>query len=689
MATLYSNYGLVIGNVYYSLFWYGTTYHMQCFDASTSILSLLAQCNAGYEATSSKNQYSMAYDGIDLIYYVLKKTADGLNYLFQYSIAGNSHTLIREYNIALMLDRNCIGTANSPWEYEKAFHLTSPYIYQISRVYNHLWKLQDLKLTGGETIIAITDKYLITSNADFYEYQNCIDELPRARATYKAYSSPFGEFIYQTSLSTDTIIEIYELVGTTYTKCFSGKAGAPKYNNALAQYEFEIINFGNDDLDREISYTATAENISAVVINMINNNSKYLYADATSVPTIATAITYTWEGQRLRDCLYTLCILANGYWWHEPNGYFYFRTYANSPSADNYYYNMPDNLNKESVGTSGTNIKWVDTATLPNACTCTIIETLDSHGKVLKLTHDGGVGVSSITHTIDVAQTTGTHEWWWGSSDITRQQDFRFFSDTTVKIAIQIVASKYYYYDLSGTMIEIVGTTPTNNILAHFKCVFDCNTDRFNLYIDGVLRVNQGEFRGVATSINNIGVVNTHYNLYSQYIDAPGDVADPNYNEGDNLYHSLFTNLTNDLGPPTAAKLQNQFNTWSIKSGINPATGKPFFTKTLTDPAHILQYGECVWKGRDSFPEALTQATLDAIATGLSNWQGMQDNPDDAVSLITNKYYYPVGRDIHLRFPYLTEFATTKNMLIAGCRINFRNKGMIECHFTTNIMRLQ
>ena len=71
-----------------------------------------------------------------------------------------------------MLDRNCIGLIGSPWEFEKAFHVSNGFVYEISRNYPYLLKIQELELSAGETIIAISDKYLVTSNSTIYEYTN-------------------------------------------------------------------------------------------------------------------------------------------------------------------------------------------------------------------------------------------------------------------------------------------------------------------------------------------------------------------------------------------------------------------------------------------------------------------------------------------------------------------------------------
>jgi len=196
-------------------------------------------------------------------------------------------------------------------------------------------------------------------------------------------------------------------------------------------------------------------------------------------------------------------------------------------------YVVGDNLVGRTV--YGTLIDWVDIATLPNVCTCTIEADFDDHKNVLKLTHDGGADDPSIVHTIDTVEISGTWEWYWASSDITRTQRiiFRDASNNNC-IILKIDASKYYYYALT-VETEIVGDTPVNDTFDHFKIVFDCATDTFNLYINGTLRVNGGNFNVIGTSISNIYIDNSTNAAYSQYIGAPSDVADNDYYEGQNL----------------------------------------------------------------------------------------------------------------------------------------------------------
>jgi len=192
------------------------------------------------------------------------------------------------------------------------------------------------------------------------------------------------------------------------------------------------------------------------------------------------------------------------------------------------------------IGKSGTNISFVNTATLPNSCSAKIDTILNNHRAILNLTHDGGGSYPLIIHNIDTAQTSGTWEWWWATSDVTQMQDIRFAGSTDPIITLRIYNSKYYYSD-GVVMTEIVGDVPTNNIFDHFKIVFNCDSDTYDVYINKVLRVNDGAFYAVAIYVNNIQIWDISNAVYSQYIDAIGSPQeDSTYQTGDNYFYEYY-----------------------------------------------------------------------------------------------------------------------------------------------------
>ena len=174
-------------------------------------LTELEDCGASTDLPASEDLRGISYDGSDTLYFILD--VSGTNYLYSYAITSDTLTQLSQLDVSLMLDRNTHGDSPSPFEFEKGFHLTSSFIYQIARGYGSLLKLQDIKLTGGETIIAISDKYAITSTPDLYKYTESIAELHTARASYQTHRAPKGRFSHTEQLSTDVVIEIWEKKG--------------------------------------------------------------------------------------------------------------------------------------------------------------------------------------------------------------------------------------------------------------------------------------------------------------------------------------------------------------------------------------------------------------------------------------------------------------------------------------------
>ena len=183
-------FGVVIGTKAY--FISGPVIFCGLIIYDNSIPSLAYSSNlGGHVIVADRNLHSIAYDGNDLLYFISENTGDNKNYLVIYSIGEDSFVVKSEYNVALMLDRNNIGAPpQSPYEFEKAFHITEPNVYQISKGKYHLLKIQ--QLTSDYTIKAITDKYLINSNKDVYFYENISDEILKMKIEEELYQLSFG-----------------------------------------------------------------------------------------------------------------------------------------------------------------------------------------------------------------------------------------------------------------------------------------------------------------------------------------------------------------------------------------------------------------------------------------------------------------------------------------------------------------
>lgn len=111
-------------------------------------------------------QGAIAYDGNDLLYFVLQDTGDSKYYLHSYSISTDNHTKLGEYNIALQLERNTeLGVL------EKGFHISEDKIYQIPST-NRGTLNYISNFNFGDDIKAMTDNFIIDASGNVYEFQN-------------------------------------------------------------------------------------------------------------------------------------------------------------------------------------------------------------------------------------------------------------------------------------------------------------------------------------------------------------------------------------------------------------------------------------------------------------------------------------------------------------------------------------
>jgi hypothetical protein len=76
------------------------------------------------------------------------------------------------------------------------------------------------------------------------------------------------------------------------------------------------------------------------------------------------------------------------------------------------------------------------------------------------------------------------------------------------------------------------------NTWYHFKIEFDCSTDTWDIYINGVLKIDDASFSGDASYIDRIDYDNE---LDAEsYYDAFGYSWDPNYTSGDNWHYDYY-----------------------------------------------------------------------------------------------------------------------------------------------------
>ncbi len=209
------------------------------------------------------------------------------------------------------------------------------------------------------------------------------------------------------------------------------------------------------------------------------------------------------------------------------------------------YYPGTFGFEDEVDGTSRTAIRYVDgTNAIQSNCYVDIINKYQGYNKVLRV-YDGNTDGNAEAHNhFSSSQTSGTIEWWWctamgGSGAMW----YLFHEGTLGTIAGAISMANGEFRDMQGTYVQSI----TTNQWYHHKLIFDTDSDTYDWYIDGVLRVDDGSF---PTPVNNIGSTNIKgawANTGSCYIDAVSYSWDPNYNVGDNSYEGLLLSYDTNL----------------------------------------------------------------------------------------------------------------------------------------------
>ena len=197
-------------------------------------------------------------------------------------------------------------------------------------------------------------------------------------------------------------------------------------------------------------------------------------------------------------------------------------------------YNGTYSFEGEDIGTSGTSIGFIDTDTSGANSGVRIISGILSHKKTLELYDNDGADRYEIQNAFSSGQTAGVVEWWAQNSDANIINLMRLGNeggDSTGQV--YIYQDKHQYY--SGGALHDTGLAATDNTWYHYKIVFDCATDTYNIIIDGITYQTGVAFINVATTINYFYFQgSTGDSGYFNYIDAIDYSWSPGYSNGRN-----------------------------------------------------------------------------------------------------------------------------------------------------------
>ncbi len=154
----------VVGTIVYILLDAAPVILFSYTNGTTTMASI--ETFIGLSLPSSSNLLGIAYDGSNILKFILNLDADGKNYLFSYNISGDSQTQSGEFNVSLMLNRNTAAGI-----LEKAFHITANGIYQLHSELPYQLHLIAKPITD-DIWIAITDNFLMNDGGDMYEFED-------------------------------------------------------------------------------------------------------------------------------------------------------------------------------------------------------------------------------------------------------------------------------------------------------------------------------------------------------------------------------------------------------------------------------------------------------------------------------------------------------------------------------------
>lgn len=243
----------------------------------------------------SRSQQSMAYDGSNIIFFVSNKDADGLDYLVEYSISGNSYSVKSVYDIVFQLDRNNSG--NVPNELEKAFSTDSvETIYEIKPRRGGILILQNMASITDAVFIAMTDNFLMNNDGDMFEWTEVSSKVERIRIndgilprrkTSNMTIHPDNEGTWEKGDS----IKVYD---DSDVLCFWGKITTKDRNNK-GLYFYNMDAYANELFKITYVNTYSSDKTSEKLQDIIDNACDFCYRSSSIV---GTAIDYNYVFKR-------------------------------------------------------------------------------------------------------------------------------------------------------------------------------------------------------------------------------------------------------------------------------------------------------------------------------------------------------------------------------------------------------
>lgn len=148
----------------------------------------------------------------------------------------------------------------------------------------------------------------------------------------------------------------------------------------------------------------------------------------------------------------------------------------------------------------------------------TVAATTSSIDKVLKLDDNNtSGGFAQVTKSFAAQTGILTASWKFMEPSAGNWPKFFLRNGTTTAIELYADATGLYYKTTSGTNVYVPGINTANNQWYNVKIVANIATDTCDIYVDGLLKVNNAPFKAAVSQIDTIqfGTGNsTNFDLY-------------------------------------------------------------------------------------------------------------------------------------------------------------------------------
>ena len=159
----------------------------------------------------------------------------------------------------------------------------------------------------------------------------------------------------------------------------------------------------------------------------------------------------------------------------------------------------------------------------------------DGHNKILnmKVIDDGDAIIKQIFDDGD--QISGTIEFWISTTDCDYVSTFIIYDNNAQKLNFKIENNLFQWYDGAWQELDII---PLDDIWYHIKLIFNCITDKVDIYINDYYEGNF-DFQVVLDNFDEIRF-NLNDNVYYETnIDAIGYSWSSNYTTNENKYPNI------------------------------------------------------------------------------------------------------------------------------------------------------